>query len=272
MSGRIQIVRIAGICATLFLAASCGSGGGSNSTTEPAPPTAAAHSPRPSPGDIAVRFVSGLTNTTLKGQQDTVPLTSPNSPARAYISYLVAYTDAQTSAGGTLPTGRFTSQGKPGTLTECDNIAEDRHPCVAFSNFHLDGQGLISTFDMDGQPVRTAVAVGGPAQTASGVTVQPMGAYSDTGNGAVVVAYKVTNGTSRTVTMAYNAAEMVSGGSQHDTVGGTGPNTLPPSVSGMFLAQFSAQDPTGTFQVEADYQADGGGPLANFTVKLISPA
>ncbi|MCM3886130.1 hypothetical protein [Frankia sp. R82] len=268
----MQMVRIAGACIALFLAASCGSGEDSRSTAEPTAPLSASHSPSPSQDDIAVRFVSGLTTTTLKGQQDTVPLTSPGSAARAYINYLVAFTDAETSAGHTLPAGRFTSQGKPGTLTECDNVPEDPHPCAEFSNFHLDGHGLISTFDIDGQPVRTVVAVGGPAQTASGVTVQPMGAYSDTGNATVVVAYKVTNETSGTVTMAYNAAEMVSGGSQHDTVGGTGPNTLPPSVSGMFLAQFSAQDPMGTFQVEADYQANGGGSLAHFTVKLISPA
>ncbi|SNQ47067.1 hypothetical protein FRACA_170027 [Frankia canadensis] len=213
--------------------------------------------------------MSGLTVTTVKAQQDLVPLTSPNSAARAYINYIVAYTDAVTSAGHTLPAGRFTSQGKPGTLTECDNVPEDQHPCAEFSNFHYDGQGRIASFDIDGQPVRTVVAVGGPAQTVSGVTVAPMGAYSDTGNGTVVVAYRVTNGTSGTITMAYNGAEMVSGGRQHDTSGGSGPDKLPPQVSGLFLAGFAAQDPTGTFQVEADRDG-GGGPLANLTVNLVS--
>ncbi|WP_261561615.1 hypothetical protein [Frankia tisae] len=252
-------------------ASSSGSTGASSGDTQAASPTASA--PAGSQRDkAAVDFVSGLTTTTLKAQQDLVPLTSPNSAARAYIDYLVAYTDAQTSAGHTLPAGRFTSQGEPETLTECDNVAEDPHPCAAFSNFQYDGRGLISGFDLDGQPVRAVVAVGGPEQTASGVTVRPLGASRDTGNGTVGVAYKVTNGTARVVTMAYNSAEMVSGGTQHDTVAGAGPDSLPPSVSGTFLAQFNAQDPTGTLQVEADYEDNGGGPLAKLSVTLVPVA
>ncbi len=269
----LALLTIALTVPTAGCASSSGSTGTTSGDTQTASP--AASTPAGSQRDkAAVDFVSGLTTTTLKAQQDLVPLTSPNSAARAYIDYLVAYTDAQTSAGHTLPAGRFTSQGQPGTLTECDNVAEDPHPCSVYSNFRYDGRGLISGFDLDGQPVREVVAVGGPEQTASGVTVRPLGAYRDTGNGTVVVAYKVTNGTARVVTMAYNSAELVSGGAQHDTVTGAGPDSLPPSVSGTFLAQFNAQDPTGTLQVEADrdYNDNGGGPLAKLSVTLIPVA
>lgn len=267
----MRIMKIMGAIVPLFLLVACGGEGGPTDASAPPAATPTPEATATSPDAVAERFVSGLANTTVDGQRALVALTAPSSPARAYINHLVAFTEAETAAGAAPAAGTFNTDGGPGTFTACSGDPADPHPCATFSAFEYDGGGLLSGFALDGAPVRSVVAAGGPAQNLDGVTVQPLSAYHDTANGTVVVAYRVTNGTARTVNMAYNSAELVSGGTQHGSAAGLGPDTLPPSVAGVFLNQFNAPSAVGTLQVEVDYvDENGGGPLADAAVALVA--
>ncbi|MEX5635528.1 hypothetical protein [Parafrankia sp. FMc2] len=262
----MRITKIVGACVPLLLLVGC-SGGDGQAVAPPAVKPASA-STSTSTDAVAARFVAGVARADLDGMRELVALTSPNSPARAYVDYLTAFVEAETALGKPPATGTFHRDDGPGMLTACRRMAGDPRPCTVCSKIAYDVEGRLSAFDVDGQPVRTVIARGGPAQQVRGATAQVLGAYRDALNGTVTVVYKVTNGTALTLSVAYPSAELVSGETRHVSTGGLGPDTVPAGADVIFLSRFDAQDPTGTFQVEVD-DANGGSPLGDAALTLV---
>lgn len=199
MSGRwIRSVSVLVVC-TWFLTG-CASGTGAASAGPRSPSSSTPSTPGTSGTSVSSfaaglpayddlsRYFTAIATQDAAGLRRALPLTQPGSPAHAYTVYALAAAQAAVDGGEAVPGP--TPRAVAGGFEACPTGG----PCVTWDDLAGHG-GRIATFEADGHPIGSRVAVGTGSGSPAGslASVRFRAAYQSVQSGYLFVVADVTS-------------------------------------------------------------------------------